>query len=367
MWTSLGVGSVRKPDRSVNYIVAMLDDITDRKRAEERLKFSEEKFYRSFMESPAALCIARLKDVRIVDANDTFLLLSGFTRGEVINKPATELILWVHPEDRDEVLTALTAGGSIRGKEYTFRIKDGSVLVGEFTAFIINIGGEDHILITIIDITDRKHAEEKIQALLAEKELLIREVHHRIKNNMNTITSLLTLQSARPESRDAAEALHDAISRVRSMSVLYDKLYQSSNVRDMPVASYFPPLVAEIVSLFPGSSRVTVETKLEDFILEAKALLPLGIIVNELVTNAMKYAFPGGKKGTIRVSASRKGNTVTLAVEDGGVGLPPGFDIAKPTGFGLELVTILARQLGGTIRVEKAGGARFVLEFDAEG
>ncbi len=364
VWGSLAVGCVRNNDGSVNHIVGMLNDITGRKRAEDLLKLSEEKFLRSFMNSPAVLCIARLKDFRIIDINDTFLRKSGLTREEVINKTAPELLVWDNPANREEAVKAVMTEGQITGKEYGFRNRDGSVLMGEYPAFIINIGGEKHILVTIIDITDRKRAEARIQALLEEKEMLIREVHHRIKNNMSTITSLLTLQSARPESREAAPALQDAVSRVRSMGVLYDKLYQSSSVRDMPVGSYLPMLVDEIVTLFSGSARIKVETLADDFSLGVKALTPLGIIVNELVTNAIKYAFPGDRGGTIRVSASKKGNTVTLVVEDNGAGLPRGFDLAKSSGFGLELVALLARQLGGTIRAERGKGARFVLEFE---
>lgn len=366
VWTSLAVGCVRNPDGTVNHLVAMLNDITAGKRAEEQLKFSEEKFLGSFMKSPSALCIARLKDFKIIDINDTFLRRSGFTRDEVINKTAPELLVWENPENRAEAVKALMTVGGISGKEYNFRMKDGSLVIGEYSAFIITIGGEKHILVTIVDITGRKRAEAQIQALLEEKEILLREVHHRIKNNMSTITSLLTLQSGRPESRDAAPALQDAVSRVQSMGVLYDRLYQSSSVRDLPIGSYVTPLVNEIVSLFRGGATIQVETEIDDFTLGVKALTPVGIIVNELVTNALKYAFPEGTKGSIRVSASKKGTTVTLAVQDNGVGLPVNFDIAKSTGFGLQLVAMLAKQLGGTIRAEKAKGARFILEFEVE-
>jgi two-component system, sensor histidine kinase PdtaS len=346
------------------YLV-QVQDVTDHWQAEEDLKFSEEKFLRSFMMSPAGICIARLKDFTLIDVNNTFLEKSGFTREDVIGKAAPELMVWDNPENRREAVAALLTEGKISGKEYAFRMKDGSVIISEYAACIITIGGEKHILVSIVDITARKKAEERITALLAEKELLLKEVHHRIKNNMSTIMSLLALQAGRVGSGEAAGALQDAVGRVRSMGVLYDKLYHSATLREMPIDAYLAPLVDEIVAMFPGSGGVTVEKQLGDFALGVKVLSPLGIIVNELVTNAMKYAFSGGQGGTLRVTASKEGPIVTVAIEDSGPGLPEGFGMAHSAGFGLELVSILAKQIGGKVRAEKGKGTRFVLEFNA--
>ena len=364
VWTTLGVGCVRKKDGTVSHFVTVLNDITDRKLAEERLKLSEEKFQRSFMTSPIVLCIARLRDFQIVDVNDTFVRMSGRSREEVLGMTAPELFIWDNLDNRAEAVKMLLTEGKISGREYGFRTRDGRLLIGEYSAYIIDIAGENHILVSIVDITDRKRAEERIQALLAEKDILLKEVHHRIKNNMSTIISLLDMQSHLPGSGEAAPALRDAVSRVQSMRVLYDKLYQSISLVDMSIRFYLPPLVEEICSLFPGCESTRVETRVDDFIVPVKVLSTLGIIVNELITNALKYAFPGGRKGTIRVSAAKAGRTATLAVEDDGIGLPDGFDINASTGFGLGLVVMLVRQIGGTISTGRGEGARFVIEFD---
>ena len=156
------------------------------------------------------------------------------------------------------------------------------------------------------DITERKRAEEKINALLEEKELLLREVHHRIKNNMNTMVSLLSLQSETMEDWKAVAALEDAKSRLQIMSVLYDKLYRTENLREMSIKDYLPALVDEIIDVFPNKASVQIETRIDDFVLGVKLLSPLGIIVNELLTNAMKYAFIGRDDGLITVSAAIK-------------------------------------------------------------
>jgi PAS domain S-box-containing protein len=213
------------------------------------------------------------------------------------------------------------------------------------------------------DITARKNADDLIQRLLDEKELILQEVHHRMKNNMNTILSLLTLQAETVKDASAVKALEDAGSRVRSMMLLYDKLYQSTNFASASMKEYLPALVGEIVGNFANKDRVAVELDVEDFELGAKLLQPFGIIVNELVTNIMKYAFKGREGGKIGVSASLSGEKVRLEIRDDGVGLPEGFDPRRSTGFGLMLIDMLTRQLNGELRFVGGKGTSIVLEF----
>ncbi|MDQ7825929.1 MAG: histidine kinase dimerization/phosphoacceptor domain -containing protein [Candidatus Eremiobacteraeota bacterium] len=216
------------------------------------------------------------------------------------------------------------------------------------------------------EIVERTRAEEKIKSLLSEKELLLREVHHRIKNNMCTLMNLLTLQSNTLRDPSAVSSLEDARSRVQSMMVLYDKLYMAPDYRKISTKEYFTALIDEITGMFPGKGFVAIEKHIEDLTLDANTLSPLGIILNELLTNAMKYAFTGRDKGAISVSLSLKGTHATLIIEDDGVGIPESVDISASTGFGLMLVGMLAEQLRGTIRLEHHRGTKFTLEFDGE-
>jgi PAS domain S-box-containing protein len=213
------------------------------------------------------------------------------------------------------------------------------------------------------DITGQKKSEEQIKNLLKEKELLLNEVHHRIKNNMNTIKGLLTLQLTAEENPEAAASIRDAESRVQSMIMLYDRLYSTENFRELSVKEYLQPLTEEIVESFPNFAKVKIETDIEDFILNVKTLAPLGIIVNELLTNMMKYAFTGRESGVIKVSTSVKDNMAVVYVQDNGVGMPDEIDFKNSTGFGLELVNMLVEQIGGRIWIERQEGTRFVLEF----
>ncbi|HUW69223.1 MAG TPA: PocR ligand-binding domain-containing protein [bacterium] len=214
-------------------------------------------------------------------------------------------------------------------------------------------------------IAERKTAEENVRNLLTEKELILKEVHHRIKNNMSTMSSLLSLQARSARDRSAAIALQDAGNRIRSMYILYDKLYQSSDFSELSVKDYLSSLVDDVVASFPNSQMVEIEKDFPDFPLDVKRLQPLGIIINELLTNTMKYAFGGKERGLITVSATKYGNRVVAFVQDDGCGFPASVSFDSSTGFGLQLVHALAEQLDGTIRMEQGVGTKVVLEFES--
>ncbi len=229
--------------------------------------------------------------------------------------------------------------------------------------------GSVHI---IKDITARKEIEADLGKLLEEKKLLLKEVHHRIKNNMNVIASLLSLQAANMEDGPAGAALEEARSRVLSMMLIYDKLYRSDDFMLVSSSEYLATLIGEIGQQFKGSDGVRLEHELEDFPLDSAKLFPLGIILNELVTNAFKYAFDGVGSGAIRIALTRTEGKACLSVHDDGKGLPSSLDLRSSPGFGFMLVRGLVEQLGGSLRLptdkENAGvkGSRFTICFPAE-
>lgn len=222
----------------------------------------------------------------------------------------------------------------------------------------------DLIANSLCETIEHKQYEEEIRILLQEKEIMLKEVHHRIKNNMNTIMSLLFLQSTDMKSREAIEALENARMRVQSMMVLYDKLYRSSDFQHLSVKDYLTTLTNEIVDNFNHLERIQVKTEIEDFILDSKTVFNLGIIINELITNTMKYAFPNGEDGKIAVSASIKNKHVSIIIQDNGIGIPESVNIETSEGFGLKLVRILSEQLDAAIKIERKDGTKFILEFN---
>ncbi len=216
---------------------------------------------------------------------------------------------------------------------------------------------------THTDISEQRKASDKILSLFAEKELILKEVHHRIKNNMNTISSLLSLQAQAVKEPSATIALKDARNRVHGMSLLYDKLYRSSDYTELSIKEYLSSLVDEVVANFPNSPIVRIKKDFQDFKLDAKRLQTLGIIINELLTNIMKYAFTGKDSGHIVVSAISNNNHVRIVVQDDGNGIPESISFENSTGFGLQLVHALVQQLDGTIQLERGKRTKVILEF----
>ncbi len=215
------------------------------------------------------------------------------------------------------------------------------------------------------DITVRKEAELEIQKQLDEKETLLREVHHRVKNNMATIESLLSLQASATTLPEVKAALQDTISRVQSSRVLYDKLLVSDNLNEVSVAPYANGLIDAIVVVFNLENNITIQRHISDFGITPKKAFFLGIIINELLTNVFKHAFQDhGGGGKVSVSIGREERTVTLRIQDNGVGFDDGSLANTSPGFGLSVVRMLVEQSGGTYTQSNENGARSVVRFE---
>lgn len=214
-------------------------------------------------------------------------------------------------------------------------------------------------------IDDHVSLNQKVSTRLVERDLLLKEVHHRIKNNMNTIASLLSLQRDTIEDRAAKLALQDAEARIHSMSLLYDKLYRSGGRGELPIDSYLSALIDEILANFPNGRELRVEKHIQVFALDAERLQAIGIIVNEVITNAIKHAFKGCKGGSIAISAENNGGLVSISIQDDGPGIPDAVDLASPSGFGLQLIDGYAKQLKADLIVSRQNGTKVELSFKA--
>ena len=214
---------------------------------------------------------------------------------------------------------------------------------------------------THMDISERKLADEKILNLLSEKDLILKEVHHRIKNNLNSVISLLSLQADAQQDTKIRNILLDASGRVRSIMVLYDRLYRTDFDGKISIKDYFHALLDGLTRLHP--QKMAIETQVDDISLDVKTVSLLGIIINELITNTLKHAFFGRTGGSVKFSASKLGNKVVLLYEDDGIGIPDSISLANSPGFGLQLVGMLVEQLLGTIVLERGCGTKFRIEI----
>lgn len=338
-------------------------DITERRMADKEIKKTKEHFEMLFNTIPDAVALTRLHDGNIINANDRFFTLTGYTRDELFGKKTIDLNIWKNQATRRKWIDLLLEKGVCEGFEVLIQRKDGSQIICLLSGILIEFEEIPHIISIAHDITERKQAEEKIKKLLEEKELLIKEVHHRIKNNIEVIIGLLTLQSGKLKDPKAKEAFKDSCSRLHSMGVLYDKLYRSDNICEIPVNNFLTSLIHKIINIFPNSESVKLETKIDDFILSAKEMSSLGIIVNELLTNAMKYAFTGRDDGLIKISASLNEDHAVFVIEDNGNKIPEAVDICESSGFGFQLVDLLIKQLKGSIHLERHNGSKFTIKF----
>jgi two-component sensor histidine kinase/ligand-binding sensor protein/DNA-binding response OmpR family regulator len=215
-------------------------------------------------------------------------------------------------------------------------------------------------------ITEKEIAEKKIKTLLAEKELILKEVHHRIQNNMSTIKSLLSIQSDAQRDIQVKNLFKDAISRVESVRTLYDKLYRSGNFQNVSMKDYLSSLVEEIVNIFPQEYDLTIRSEIDDISLNTKLISNIGIIINELTTNTMKYAFAGRTNGTISLKVSKQEDAIRLTYADDGIGMPESVTFETSTGFGIQIIKMLVEQIDGSLRIERGAGTKYVIEFDGK-
>lgn len=218
---------------------------------------------------------------------------------------------------------------------------------------------------TITDISARKQAEEHLQQMLAEREALIKEVNHRVKNNFSSAASLLSLQASVAEHPETRAALYESHGRILSMAAIHEQLCQADNLTDINVSECLDRIAISLCHAHQAAGAgVTLSTRLTPPVfLTAKHALPCALIINELVTNALKYAFPEGRAGGLRVALAEHDGRVILAVSDNGVGLPPELDIEQSSSLGLRLVQGFVLGLRGTLNVSREGGAAFTVTF----
>jgi two-component sensor histidine kinase len=218
------------------------------------------------------------------------------------------------------------------------------------------------------DVTDRKQAEEQIMQSLKEKEILLREIHHRVKNNLAIVSSLLAHQAEYIKDKNVVDMFTESQNRILSMSLVHEKLYQSKDLAKIDFNEYICEMVADLIHSYDvNSGRITLNTNIENILIDIDFAIPCGLIINELVTNSLKYAFPAGTQGEIKIafrSIDENENMLELVVSDNGVGIPKDLDFRKTESLGLHLVTTLAEnQLHGEINLNRSKGTEFRIKF----
>ncbi|HSU33143.1 MAG TPA: histidine kinase dimerization/phosphoacceptor domain -containing protein [Bryobacteraceae bacterium] len=359
-------------------------EVTEQKEAQERLRESEERL-RLFIENVTDYALLQVDtESRISSWNTGAARTFGYKEEEILGQQMSTLY---PPEDAvrgdaEKDLELALEHGRFEDARWMVR-KDGSRFFGRWvTTPMWDETGELRGFAKVLrDETERREAEQQMRASLAEKQALLQEIHHRVKNNLQVITSLLSIQASRIENPQVAAVLADTENRVRAIAALHETLYSSQDLASIEFGSYLKQLVRDLVSFYSvDRKRLQVTVTTEDLVVDIGQAIPLGLIVNELVTNALKHAFPGDRRGTVQVELgyvrssidAEKGQTLDeglgrLTVQDDGIGMPPGLKFDETRSMGLHLVNVLVEQLRGTLELETAAGTRVTIEFPLAG
>mgnify|MGYP001115721325 CR=1 FL=1 len=352
--------------------VCYLEDITRQKLAEEELARSERRFRRLIEGSRDVIYRYRLRPFPGFDyVSPAVEEITGYSPAQLYENPGlfTELI---HREDLPQIQDP-TPASSMFEKPFLLRFahREGGLVITEHTVVTVLDEKGDLCAIEGVarDVTERQNAEERIITSLHEKEILLKEIHHRVKNNMQIISSLLNIQAQAVTDPAMTAMFSDMRNRIHSMALIHNSLYQAADLASIDFGSYIPRLVQMIAggTSLPGR-RIRMEVNVRNVLLNVNLAVPCGLIINELVSNAIKYAFPEGRKGSIYIEGSLDDEGMyRFRVRDDGVGLPAGFDMDKSTTLGMYIVRILTDQLGGSLQVCSSGGAEFTISFHGAG
>ncbi len=353
------VHAIGKADLEHRRVYGFFQDITGRKQAEQALRESEE-IFRSFMEYSPIYVFFKDENIRSVRLSRNYEIMLGRPINELLGKSMDDLF----PSDLAKSMIADDMQIMREGKTVTVEEEFNGRIY--FTIkFPINIDGKLRYLAGYtIDITDRRRDEEKIKKALTEKETLLSEIHHRVKNNMQVIISLLKLQAQRIQDKDLKKPFEESEQRIRAMALVHERLYQKEDLSGINFSDYIHNIIRELKAVYRVDRRkVAVIINVEDIVLEIDSAIPCGLIINELITNCFKYAFPEGRSGEVIINFSREGSTYRLTISDNGVGLPAGFDFRQTTTLGMQIVNVLTKQLLGTLHIRSEVGTEAVIAF----
>lgn len=358
-------GYLTKPVH-IRTLLAHIQALLRIKSTEGALRERDER-YRFLIENVTDYAIFTLDSERhIASWNKGAERILGYEEAEIIGQSGSIIFT---PEDvergvfEEELRKAATEGRA--GDDRWLVRKDGTRFWASGIMTTLEDGAPRWFVKILRDNTEPKLAEEKTKTLLKEKEALLREIHHRVKNNLQVISSLLSLQAGYIREQSSREMFKESQNRIRTMALVHEQLYRSENLSRIDFSEYLRLLIADLFRLY-GVDSTLIKAKLNvmDISLRIDEAIPCGLIVNELVSNSLKHAFPGARGGEIRISmVPKQDEMLLLEVVDNGVGMPTDFDLGKVGSLGMQLVTTLVDQLGGTMELNSSDGTQIRITF----
>jgi PAS domain S-box-containing protein len=350
-------------------------DVTDRRQVEEARK---EAFNIVNMSPAVAFLWKNEADWPVEYVTDNVERILGYSREEFVSGQVLYGHI-VHPHDLERVTREVTSAtqrddtDAFEHEPYRIITKGGEIRWLDDRTYIRRdqIGRITHFQGVVFDITERRLAEQRLQASLREKETLLQEIHHRVKNNLQVVASLLELQASSLGDPELYQIFQDSQSRIRTMGLVHERLYRSTELENIEASEYLKELLEYLFGLYGSVGRpLSHSLRIDDVMLGIDRAIPCGLIVNELVSNAFKHAFPPSldREGHVRVELRMiEGNQLALIVTDNGVGLPSELNPKDVQTLGLQLVSLLTQQLAGKLEIDSGTGTRFAICFPAHG
>jgi PAS domain S-box-containing protein len=342
-----------------------IHDITEQKKAQDKLKKSE-KTFRELVER-ASDGIAIIQDKRFQYVNKKLAEMHGCSTEDMLGD---YFFNYVSEKEKQRVIERNEKRS--RGEDvptiYASEIvtKEGKEKPVEFNAGMVTYNGKPANMVLVRDITERKKAENRLKKSLKEKDVLLREIHHRVKNNMQIMSSLLRLQAAGTKDKMAKKILQESRGRIYTMALVHEKLYQSKDLSNIDMGRYIQVFVPHLFHTFDASARkISLHMQCESVELDITRAIPCGLIINELVSNAIKHAFPGDRKGKMCIDLRREKGKIIFGVKDNGVGLSEHVDVRQSETMGFQIVNDLVKQLRADMKIISENGIKFEIVFPA--
>jgi len=362
------------PKNEIGFLASILDEqFASLQQINQKLsvEIAERQYIERTLEQQLAAVEAAIDGIAILDGNSEYIYLNRAHVELLGYNCAADLLgkSWRQIYDSEEirwlethVFPILMHRGHWRGEAMAKR-RDGSRFPQEVS---LTLADNSRLICVFRDITERKQAEEQIRTSLQEKEILLKEIHHRVKNNLLIVSNILELQEDYIRDPEIIKVLEDSQKRIYSMALIHEKLYRSPGLDRIDFGDYLETLadnLFETYNFIPGD-RINFQSDVETIYLNVETANPCGLIVNELVSNALKHAFPDGRSGTLKLSLHQdEEGKITLAVKDDGIGFPENLDFRTVESLGLELVCTLTKQLRGSIEMNRNNGTEFKLFF----
>lgn len=335
-------------------------------RSQTALEVSEARYRRLFETAQDGILILDAQSGRINDVNPFLIKMLGYSKDEFLGKKLWEIGAFKDIKASQESFLELQAKEYVRYENLPLETKDGHPINVEFVSNVYSVDHQRVIQCNIRDITERKRAEETIARSLKEKEVLLKELHHRVKNNLQIISSLLQLKLVNSKDAEVINVFKQTQERIRVMALVHQKLCEAKDFMSIDISGYVRELVDGLLSAYGvDREKTSVNIDVEKILLKIDLVVPCGLIINELFTNCLKYAFPGNRRGEINIAlrSINKGK-LEIAVSDNGIGFCKGFNLHKIESMGLALVvSTIENQLGGKVKLSRVGGTCFKAIF----